>query len=88
MAGRRGTETEFELATIERLEELEYLYKHGSELERPPDPVVLEDELRRFLTGQYPNLPSEALEVAFARISGPGGVDTIRRNLAFHQTLA
>ena len=62
----RGTETEFELATIERLEELDYLHKPGPELVRPADEVVLEDELRRFLSEQYTDLPSEALEAAVA----------------------
>ena len=87
MPGRRGTETEFELTTIERLEGLEYLYQHGSELDRPPDEVVLESELRRFLVDGYPDLPPEALEAAVALIRRPEGVDTIRRNMSFHQML-
>ena len=37
----RGTETEFELTTIERLERLGYRYCHGIELNREPDAVVL-----------------------------------------------
>ena len=87
MTGKRGTETEFELTTIERLETLEYLYQHGFELERPADEVILTGELRRFLSDQYADLPSEALEAAVAQIRRPEGVDTIRRNLSFHQML-
>ena len=85
--GKRGTETEFELTTIERLEELEYLHQPGPELDRPADEVVLEDELRRFLSIQYQGLPSEALEAAVAQVRRPEGVDTIRRNMSFHQML-
>ena len=47
--GRRGTESEFELTTIERLERLGYDYRHGEELERGPEEVVLRGRLRAAL---------------------------------------
>ena len=45
----RGTETEFELTTIERLERLGYRYCHGEDLARQREDVVLKDVLRREL---------------------------------------
>ena len=46
-----GTETEFELTTIERLKGQfgPDSYTHGSELDREPGEVVLRDVLRRNL---------------------------------------
>ena len=83
----RGSETEFELATIERLERLQYHHIHGTELDRPPEEVVLRDRLRAFLARQYPDLPSGASEEALNRFARPEGADTLRRNMAFHEAL-
>jgi type I restriction enzyme R subunit len=87
MPSHRGTETTFELTTIERLEQLGYFHIHGEEIVRPHDEVVLKDVLRANLAGRYPELPARALDEAVAQISRPQGVDTIRRNMAFHQML-
>jgi type I restriction enzyme R subunit len=87
MAGHRGTETTFELTTIERLEQLGYNYLLGLELERPQDEVVLKDLLRANLAMRYPELPLSAREEAVSCICRPDGVDTIRRNKTFHQIL-
>lgn len=84
---RRGTETEFELTTIERLERLAYDYTHGEELARPHEEVVLPDRLRSFLARRYPDLPAAALDEATNRFARPEGVDTVRRNMAFHRDL-
>ena len=81
---QRGTETEFELTTIERLERLGYDYTHGEELTRPPEEVVLKDRLRAHLVDAYPELPAASIDDAVARFSRPEGVDTLRRNMAFH----
>jgi type I restriction enzyme R subunit len=83
----RGTETTFELTTIERLEQLGYGHRHGEEIARPHDEVVLKDVLRANLARRYTNLPDKAIDEAVARIRRPQGVDTIRRNMAFHQLL-
>lgn len=83
----RGTETEFELTTIERLEQLGYGYCHGSELERDLAEVVLVDVLRRSVVARYPDLPEAAIDEAVNRFARPGGADTIRRNMAFHGDL-
>lgn len=87
MSGHRGTETTFELTTIERLEQLGYHHQHGEDLDRPHDEVVLKDVLRPSLARRYPDLPPKAIDEAVAQLSRPPGVDTIRRNMTFHQML-
>ena len=85
--GHRGTETEFELTTIERLERLRYSYIHGEELERDRTEVVLRDRLRAQLVRRYPDLPDPAVDEAVRVFARPDGVDTLRRNMAFHEVL-
>ncbi|MBW1799933.1 MAG: type I restriction endonuclease subunit R [Deltaproteobacteria bacterium] len=82
--GRRGTETQFELTTIERLELLGYHYLPGEELKRSPEEVVLKDVLKVQLKSRYKDLPERAIDEAVARFSRPQGVDVLRRNMAFH----
>ena len=66
MSGHRGTETQFELTTIERLEGQGYVHLFGPELERPHDEVVLRDVLRASLAERYPDLPPASLDEAVA----------------------
>lgn len=87
MPSHRGTETDFELTTIERLEQQGYRHLLGLDLDRPHDEVVLDDVLRANLTRRYPALPPAALDEAVKRISRPEGVDTLHRNRAFHRLL-
>jgi len=82
-----GTETEFEYTTIQRLEALGYQHVFGMDIERSRDEVVLKDVLRQALHDRYSDLPGTALDDAVHMISRPDGVDTLRRNLAFHQLL-
>ena len=87
--GKRGTETEFELTTMERLELLGYRHAHGEELDRPShDEVVLRDALERTLKRRYPDLPQKSLADAVRRFARPDGVDTLRRNMHFHKMLS
>jgi type I restriction enzyme R subunit len=83
----RGTESQFELTTIERLEALGYRWLPGPDLEREQDEVILRDLLRASLAKRYPMLTVEALEEAAGRIARPDGVDTLHRNLDFHRRL-
>jgi type I restriction enzyme R subunit len=85
--GRRGTETDFELATIERLEAQGYVFLAGDDLPRDHAEVVLRDHLRANFAARYPELPAATLDEAVVRFARPDGVDTIRRNLAFHGDL-
>lgn len=87
MSRNRGTETDFELTTIERLERLGYQYQLGLEIERQLDEVILTDVLRINLSRRYPDLPEQTIDEAVARITRPDGVDTLRRNMAFHKLL-
>jgi len=87
MSGNRGTETTFELTTIERLEQLGYVWQSGPDIQRPHDEVVLKDVLRENLASRYPDLPPQALDVAVACVARPEGVDTLRRNMALHEML-
>src|SRR5207247_6424563 len=83
----RGTETEFELTTIERLERLDYRYSHGEDLQRPREEVVLKDTLRNEFARRYADLPPSSLDQAVARFATPQGVDSLRRNMQFHADL-
>src|ERR1035437_5637053 len=87
MSDRRGTESEFELTTIARIEQLRYRYTPGIELDRPPHAVVLPPPLRISPARQYPGLPDAAIELAVIHFIRPEGVDTLRRNMAFHESL-
>ncbi len=83
----RGTESTFELTTLQRLDALKYQHVFGMEIERPHEEVVLRDLLRDFLSQCYGDLPPSAIEQAVRLFSKPEGVDTLHRNLAFHQML-
>ncbi len=72
MSGRHGTETEFELTTLKRLEALGYRPVFGMDLPRPPEQVVLKDVLRTWLAKSYPELPASALDEAVHTHHPPG----------------
>ncbi len=84
---KRGTETEFELTTIERLLQQDYAYTHGEEIERDHREVVLRDILKAHLSNRYPDLPDTSIDEAVTRLARPEGVDTLRRNRQFHEDL-
>jgi type I restriction enzyme R subunit len=85
--GKHGTETEFELTTLKRLETLQYNYSPGEDLQRSHQDVVLKDILKQELKRRHPDLPERSIDEAVTRFSRPDGVDTLRRNMAFHQNL-
>lgn len=84
---KRGSESDFELTTIERLEKQKYRYTHGEDLQRPHEEVVLRDVLKQQITKRYPELPERSIDEAVAHFSRPQGVDVVRRNFAFHVEL-
>jgi len=84
MPGLHGSETQFELTTIERLKQLGYQHVFGPEIERAKEEVVLVHVLRDALARRYPDLPAAAINEAVQRLRRPDGVYTLRRNLAFH----
>jgi len=84
---RHGSETDVEWTTIERMVRQGYTHIHGEELIRPLEEVVLRDMLRENLICRYPELPERSIDEAVARFARPQGVDTLRRNMQFHQDL-
>jgi len=88
---RNPNESDFEIATIQRLERLGYNHLYGGELRErddfPLQAVVLSDVLRAHLKSRYGHLPSEALDLALQIASDPQGIDPLHRNLNFHQIL-
>lgn len=88
MTSHRGTETAFELTTLDRLIALGYHWVHGGEVPRQDNrEVVVSDWLRANLAKRYPGLPENALTEAVKRLSIPEGVDLLHRNMAFHELL-
>jgi type I restriction enzyme R subunit len=59
----------------------------GEDLERTHEEVVLRDRLKASLRRRYTYLTQAALNEAVARFARPVGVDTLRRNMAFHHDL-
>lgn len=87
MTAHRGTESDFELTVIERLEALGYRHVQGQHLDRPLGEVVLRDRLRALLAKRHPDLPATSVDDAVGRLAKPEGADTLRRNMAFHEAL-
>lgn len=79
-----GHESDHEQATIERLQLLGYEYLPGPDIERDDKEVVLTDILLSSLCYRYPDLPSDAVELAVEKLTRPEGVDTLHRNRSFH----
>ncbi|MDF3027035.1 MAG: type restriction endonuclease subunit [Fluviicola sp.] len=74
-------------AAIEWLQDLGYLYIGGNALQRDLKKVVLEEELRSFLTKTYPNIPSTAINEAMAEFTQLQSMDLDYRNREFHLKL-
>jgi len=81
-------ESTIEKAAIEWLENLGYTYQPGNGLQRDLKKVVLEDELRSYLTKTYPELPATAVNEALAHFTQQTGMDLHYRNREFHLKLS
>lgn len=89
------TESTVESAALACLESLGWLVKHGPDIapgglfaERQDyREVVLTQRLRDALGRLNPNLPQEALEEAFRKVTHPEGTTLEARNRAFHRML-
>ena len=57
----RGTETTFELTTIERLEREGYVWQSGPDIQRLHNEVVLKDVLRENTEIKHPRIVNELL---------------------------
>jgi len=89
------TESTVESAAIAWLESMRWAVKHGPDI-APDTPaaeradygeVVLGQRLRDALGRLNPELPAEALEDAFRKLTRPEGADLIQRNRAVHRML-
>src|ERR1700752_2815052 len=91
MSGGWGTETDFELTTIERLIALQYTHAIGGEIveeQRTEETEAVFCKVRgKPLASRYSQLPAESIDEAVRLFARPDGVDTIRRNMAFHKIL-
>lgn len=74
-------------AAIEWLQELGYTYIEGNSLDRDLKRVVLETELRSFLSKTYPNVPPTAINEAMAEFTQLQSMDLDYRNREFHLKL-
>ncbi|RPF57025.1 type I restriction endonuclease subunit R [Aquisalibacillus elongatus] len=85
-------ESDFEETTIERLEQLDYEYRHGQELyqngerERNQE-VALHGRLEAFLQRTYPMIPYEELSRLVSRFVLNEGIGWEDRNFFFHQQM-
>jgi type I restriction enzyme R subunit len=95
VTSRTFAETVVEQAALAWLESLGWSVRNGLEV-APSEPgaeradyaqVVLEPRLRDALARLNPELPSEALEDAFRRLSRPAGAELLARNRAVHRLL-
>jgi len=89
------TESVVEEAALAWLEAIGWQVAHGPEI-APDMPgaeranygeVVLSTRLRDALARLNPNLPAEALEDAFRKLTRPEGADLIQRNRALHRLM-
>jgi type I restriction enzyme R subunit len=89
------TESEIEAAALAWLGSLGWALKHGPEI-APGEPLaergdygeaVLEQRLRDALARLNPDLPAEALEDAFRKLTRPEGATLEQRNRAVHRML-
>ncbi len=95
IAAIKFTESAVESAALAWLESLGWEVKHGPEIapgelfaERTNyGEVVLADRLRQALERLNPDLPAEALEDAFRKLTNPEGATLVARNHAVHRML-
>ena len=71
-------------AAIECLQELGYEHREGNSLNRGLKKVVLEEDLRDFLTTTYHDVPATAINEALSAFTQHEGMDLDHRNRDFH----
>lgn len=95
MTGSAFTESVVEQAALAWLEALGFAVAHGPEI-APGEPaaerddygqVVLHRRLRDALARLNPDLPPEALDEAFRKLTRPESADLVANNRALHRML-
>lgn len=74
------TEAELELAIVELFRQEGYQYSHGDEIHRQLKDVLLYDDLRAFLSSEYPQLSSTEIEKVVSRIDNLPSVPLYESN--------
>lgn len=82
-------ENDIEQAAIQWLEEIHpYRYKHGEDVHRPLNKVVLDDVFTTFLQNKYSHVPAKVLAEVKQEFLYNSGTDVHQRNHAFHLKLS
>ncbi len=74
-------------AAIEWLRALGYTHQEGNSLKRDLKKVILEEDLRSFLSSTYPDVPATSINDAMATFMHHDGMDVAYRNRDFHRKL-
>jgi len=80
-------EAEVEQAALNWLSDLGWATESGPELSRDYSQVVLEDRLQDALAALNPELPEDALDDVFRKLTNPSGSTLEARNREFHRML-
>ena len=79
------TEADVEQIALEHLANLGWQTAHGPDIERDYSQVILEQRLRDALAALNPDVPADALESAFRKLTRPEGSTLVARNREFHR---
>ncbi|MDE2967362.1 MAG: type I restriction endonuclease subunit R [Chloroflexota bacterium] len=81
------SEADVEEIALSHLRDLGWDTAYGPDIERDYSQVYFEDRLRAALADLNPNLPNDALESAFRKLTQPEGSSLETRNRALHRML-
>ena len=81
------TEADVEEIALEHLRNLGWETAYGPDIERDYTQVILEQHLQEALTALNPDLPYEALDSAFVKLTRPEGASMETRNRSFYRML-
>lgn len=81
------SEADVEAIALKHLRDLGWDTAYGPDIERDYSQVILEDRLRNALANLNPDLPNEALESAFRKLTQPEGSSLDTRNRGLHRML-
>ncbi len=79
------TEADIEQIALDHLANLGWQTAYGPGIERDYSEVILEQRLRDALAELNPDLPADALDSAFRKLSHPEGSTLVARNREFHR---
>ena len=81
------SEADVEAIALKHLRNLGWDTAYGPDIERDYSQVILEDRLRAALAELNPDLPDDALESAFRKLTQPEGSSLDTRNRGLHRML-